>query len=175
MVDKLVRLTSEQRSNFVAYLDGELEEPQAREIEQLLTQNEVARHDMESLAAAWELLDELPRVNAPENFSQKTMATLAMEGQHTSLQEQPWYLTTRYYTRMVIGWILVLACGAGGYLAARTLPPSPNDALINNYPLLRNLDHYQEIGSSDFLDKLQRSAEWSRRHLRPLSRQGGRR
>jgi len=164
MVEKLVRLTAAQRSNFVAYLDGELNEEDTRSVEQLLANNEVARHDMESLATAWEMLDELPRSNAPKDFAEKTIATLKMEDQVTPLSEQPWFQKTTRLGSLAVGWILVLGCGMVGFLVARSVPPSRADALIHEYPLLQYFDSYQEIGSADFLQRLQKSKEWAHYH-----------
>lgn len=161
MVDKLVRLTATQRSEFVAYLDGELNDDETRSIEQLLASNEVARHDMESLATAWELLDELPRANAPTDFAEKTLATLKMEEHVVPLSEQAWFQQATKYGKFAIGWSLVLCCGMVGFLVARSVPPSRADTLIHEYPLLEYFDSYQEIGSTEFLSQLQKSTKWS--------------
>ncbi len=163
MVDKLIRLTADQRSNFVAYLDGELNEEETRGIEQLLASNEVARHDMESLATAWELLDDLPRPNAPKDFAEKTIATLKMEEQQTPLQEQAWFQKATQIGGLVAGVAVVLFCGVAGFLVARSVPPSRADAMLQEYPLLEHFDSYREISSADFLTRLQKSEEWTKR------------
>lgn len=163
MVDKLVRLSADQRSNFVAYLDGELSEEETRGIEQLLASNEVARHDMESLATAWEMLDDLPRPNAPKDFAEKTIATLKMEEQVTPLHEQAWFQQATKYGSLLAGVLLVIACGTAGFLVARSVPPSRDDVMIQEYELLEHFDAYQEIGSTDFLIRLQKSDEWIKR------------
>ena len=162
MVDKLVRLTADQRSNFVAYLDGELSEDETRSIEKLLASNEVARHDMESLATAWELLDELPRANASTGFAEKTLEILKQEEHVVPLGEQPWFQRTIKYGNFAIGWGLVFCCGVVGFIAARSVVPSRADTLIHEYPMLEHFESYQEIGSSDFLNRLLKSKEWSR-------------
>ncbi len=163
MVDKLIRLTADQRSNFVAYLDGELNEEETRGIEQLLASNEVARHDMESLATAWELLDDLPRPNAPKDFAEKTIATLKMEEQQTPLQEQAWFQKATQIGGLVAGVAVVLFCGVAGFLVARSVPPSRADVMLQEYPLLEHFDSYREINSADFLTRLQKSEEWTKR------------
>ncbi len=163
MVDKLVRLSAEQRSNFVAYLDGELSEEETRGIEQLLASNEVARHDMESLATAWELLDDLPRPNAPKDFAEKTIATLKLEEQKTPLHEQLWYKQATKYGSLVAGILLVVGCGFAGFIVARTVPPSRADLMLQEYELLEHFDQYEEIGSADFLTRLQKNSEWVKR------------
>jgi len=165
MVDKLARLTAEQRSNFVAYLDGELNEDEAQRIEQLLAQNEVARHDMESLASTWEMLDTLPRVKASDEFTQNTLATVKMADAQRQWSEPEWMTEARRIGVRAIGWVLVMACGLGGYLLARSVPPTTTDAMIENYPLLKNFDSYEEVGSIEFLQKLQSNPEWQRRRV----------
>lgn len=164
MVNKLARLTAEQRDSFVAYLDGELDEQKAQEIERLLAQNEVARHDVESLAATWELLDAMPTMEAPHDFASKTMATAKLEQTAPPLQEQAWFLQSKRLTLLLAGWTVVVVCAVGGFLLARSVPPSDNDVLINNYSLIHNLDEYQEVGSIDFLERLQRSVAWTKRN-----------
>ena len=47
-MEKLTRLTTEQRDNLTAYLDGELDEDGTRLIETVLASSTVARNDGES-------------------------------------------------------------------------------------------------------------------------------
>jgi len=163
MVDKLERMTHEQRANFVAYLDGELPDEESQQIEHLLARNEVARHDMESLATVWELLDTLPRTKAPDDFAEKTIATLKLDEQKQPVTEAEWFKRTVKYSLNTVVWIAVALCGAAGFLVARSFPASNNDELIHNYDLLINLDDYREVGSIEFLKKLQNSPVWANR------------
>jgi len=50
------RLSPEDRSNLVAYLDGELDDAQARAIATKLTQSVTARREIDALRKTWELL-----------------------------------------------------------------------------------------------------------------------
>ncbi len=45
-MEKIPRLNQDQRSNLVAYLDGELPEPAAKEIEQVLSKSPTVQHDV---------------------------------------------------------------------------------------------------------------------------------
>ncbi len=65
--------------NLVAYLDGELTEPAIREVEQQLANNPTLRRNADAYQKAWELLDELPLVQATEQFTTKTVASLKIE------------------------------------------------------------------------------------------------
>ena len=68
-MDKLSRLSTEQRGDLVAYLDGELEEDATAAIEHVLAHSNVARNDVEMLARTYDLLDQLPHLAAPEKFA----------------------------------------------------------------------------------------------------------
>ena len=72
----------------VAYLDGELPEGDAREVEQSLASDPAMRTEVEQLNRAWELLDLLPRPNASGQFSSRTLATLKVGGQTTELESE---------------------------------------------------------------------------------------
>ena len=49
-MEKIPRLNRTRRSNLVAYLDGELPEPAAKEIEQVLSKSPTVQHDVEMLS-----------------------------------------------------------------------------------------------------------------------------
>ena len=69
------KLTSQQRENLVAYLDGELDEVETQEIERTLAHSLEARHEVDMLTRTWELLDTLPKSKASEEFSERTTRT----------------------------------------------------------------------------------------------------
>jgi anti-sigma factor RsiW len=71
---KITRLSGEERENLVAYLDGELDPQQIREIELALGRSPVARHDVDMLARTWDLLDNLPQQQVGEQFVTETMS-----------------------------------------------------------------------------------------------------
>ena len=77
-MEKVLRLTSEQRADLVAYLDGELDESPTQEIDRILARSAVARHEVEALSRAWEMLDILPRPKASSTFTERTMSTLQL-------------------------------------------------------------------------------------------------
>jgi anti-sigma factor RsiW len=73
MVPDQQRLTPDDRSNLVAYLDGELNDAQARAMATKLTQSVTARREADALRKTWELLDLLPRPKASEDFTARTL------------------------------------------------------------------------------------------------------
>jgi len=159
---KALRLTAEQRDNLVAYLDGELEEAETQYIDQVLAKSEVARHEVEALARTWELLDLLPKPNATEGFTDRTITTLKVSEMAVPLTEQAWFAYVRKGAIAAV-WVAVLSlCGAGGYLLATRAVPNPQAQLMTDLPLIRNLDVYLEIEDLDFVRELQRSNLFAR-------------
>ncbi len=77
-MSRLTRLSTDERNNLVAYLDGELEDDATQRIEEVLSQSPVARNDVELLVKTYDLLDLLPRPKASAEFTQKTIATARM-------------------------------------------------------------------------------------------------
>src|SRR4051812_28476358 len=70
------RLSPDERSNLVAYLDGELSDVESRSIATILTKSPTARHEIETLQKTWEMLDFLPRPTVPEQFSERTVTEI---------------------------------------------------------------------------------------------------
>ncbi len=168
-MDKLSRLTAEQRSNFVAYLDGELSEEETQEIEKMLSQSQVARHELDALAKTWELLDILPRVRVGSAFTEKTMASLSVE----KPQVESAFLGKVYdQARIVVlaaGWVCGLAAvAAAGFLLTNRGIEDPTRAIVEDYRVIKNLDRYQQIGSVEFIEQLEKDVPFHE-HMKLLN------
>jgi hypothetical protein len=152
-MSRIPRLTTEQRSDLVAYLDGELEEDDAREIEQVLAASDVARHEIEMLGRTWELLDTLPRESASAEFTARTLATI-------QVGETPGLKTWQPHVRrgmLVLGWVTTLAAAVVvGFTIGFRWTPRQDDAIVRDLPIVDNLDAYRDAGSVEFLERLDR-------------------
>lgn len=156
-MEKTLRLSAEQREDLVAYLDGELPDTQAQQIDQVLARSEVARHEVEALARTWEMLDVLPRLKAPPEFTERTMSTLKVAEVPFNISEQPWFI---YLKRGGLAVIWVVALGLSGWLGFQITNvwiENPSKQMLTDLPTLLDLDLYQEVESFDFLDKLHKS------------------
>jgi anti-sigma factor RsiW len=150
-MSRIPRLSAEQRADLVAYLDGELPEDQAREIETVLSASQVARHEVEMLDRTWDLLEVLPRESASAEFASKTLATIKVETTRTPPDWQP------YVRRCLIalGWATWLSAAVvTGFAVGNRWVPREDDALVHDLPLLQNLDAYRDTGSVEFLNAL---------------------
>jgi hypothetical protein len=159
---KALRLTAEQRDDLVAYLDGELEEAQTQYLDQVLARSEVARHEVEALARTWELLDLLPKPNATDGFTDRTLTTLRVSEMATPLSEQAWFSYVRQGAVAAV-WVLVLSvCAMVGYMITTQAVPNPQARMLAELPLIRNLDVYLEIEDLDYIRELQRAKLFTR-------------
>lgn len=153
-MEKLSRLSTEDRENLSAYLDGELDDGGTQRIESLLVQSSVARNDVELLSKTYDLLDELPRPDAPKDFLEKTLATAKMEQVKHPISEQQWFITTQKIL-ILTGWTVALVVASViGFMVTNQYIERPDDALIEQLPLIQSLDRYEEVKNVEFLDLL---------------------
>jgi anti-sigma factor RsiW len=159
MMEKIPRLTPDQRSNLVAYLDGELTEPAAKDIDQVLSKSPAVRHDVEMLARTWDLLDQLPRLSSGEDFTARTMAVARQEEAPKPLLSP--LLIERLQSEslrrggIVLAWLAVLAGSAfAGFNITSRMIPDPSEDLLRNLDVVEKLDLYRNVESVEFLTQL---------------------
>jgi anti-sigma factor RsiW len=159
MAQDAQRLTSEERANLVAYLDGELPEPEAQVIASKLTSSPSARHEVDSLKRTWELLDHLPRPEVPADFTTRTLHE-AMEA--TAPVGDGLRRAAVGLGRILAGILaltVVAASCAAGYAATRWIWPDPAARLVRDLSLAERLDAYRAVGSIDLLRQLDNLSE----------------
>ncbi len=156
-MEKTVRLNADQREDLVAYLDGELPDDQVRQIDTIVSRSEVARHEVEVLARTWEMLDVLPSAKASNDFASRTMTNLkALEAPYV-FANQWWYAPLKR-TISIAAWLAaLLICGWIGFEVAKNRIPNPHEELLQDLPLIENLDSYQEARELDFIIQLKQN------------------
>jgi anti-sigma factor RsiW len=132
MNDPTDKLDEEVRQKLVAYLDGELDQESAREVEAQMSRSSTVRHEMDTLKKAWELLDYLPKPQAPQNFSQRTMERLSAVKLSTVKRQRQMQWLSR------IGWAAGLAfvglfSGWVTYRATPAVTPSTDELQVLEY------------------------------------------
>jgi anti-sigma factor RsiW len=166
----------------VAYLDGELPDRDAREIEQGLASDPTVRSEVESLSRVWELLDLLPRPNASAEFSSRTLATLKVTDLTTNLATQPdesgvvaatgARTTVSSASRPVSArtlWLIgMFLVGVVGFIVGRMAARPTTDEWLDELPMIERLNEYREIGDARFLRELQHKGVLHERRLRDL-------
>jgi len=159
MVPDQQRLSIDERANLVAYLDGELNDAEARSIATKLTQSLTARREVDALQKTWELLDFLPRPKATEDFTARTlsMAAQARDGRIASAAND---LVRRAGIGLALAFTSALLFVLGYFLALRVWP-DPTARLARDLPIAESLDEYRDVGTFEFLEQLDSSPEFN--------------
>jgi hypothetical protein len=154
------RLSSAERDNLVAYLDHELNQAESRAIETKLTQSVTARREVEILKQTWELLDHLPMPRASENLTHRTLTEVAKIG---LVGDQVLGKAAQLFRQAVKATACLVAAGVFfgiGLIVVRWVIPDPTGRLANHLSIAKHLDEYQEIGSLEYLERLDKSPEF---------------
>ncbi len=146
----------------VAYLDGELPEVAAREVEQSLSSDPAVRAEIDQLNRAWEMLDLLPRPNASGEFSSRTLTTIKAADKTNAdamanvaaTELFPTVDRTPNTTRRLLVWGMgLLLVAAFSFFVARQRAQTNSDPLVDQLPLIENLETLREIGDVNFLNE----------------------
>ncbi len=154
-MDKMKRVSVEDRDNFVAYLDGELPPEDAKKLEGVLADSPVARKDVEMLVRTYDMLDLLPRPQATVEFTQRTMATVKLTDVKPDLTQSWWYKRAHLAVVAAAGAGLLVVSGLLGYASANRWAPSNEDLLLRDLPVIQNIDEYRQVGQHEFLERLE--------------------
>jgi anti-sigma factor RsiW len=148
-------MNDEERTDLVAYLDGELDGEKARALEARISRDPKIRAEADALAKSWELLDYLPRPEPSPNFTHRTLDRI-------SVQQKLVQAPTRRRWRTVLaaaGWAAAVALAfVGGYAVVAFLaPPDRTDEeLARDLRVIENKRLYDLVDDIDFLRDLDR-------------------
>jgi hypothetical protein len=139
----------------VAYLDGELAAERASRVEQLLAADPEVRETLRQLEQTWEMLDMLGTADVDESFAQSTLEMVAVEAEEQIRQVEADLPRTRRW-RLTLQCTGLAATALAGFLTVAWLYPDPNRQLLEDLPVLENLDEYRQVGDIEFLRLLDR-------------------
>jgi hypothetical protein len=97
---------TDEKEKLVAYLDGELSEIEAEEIHARLGRDPQLRLEADALTQTWELLNYLPRPQAPQDFTAKTVQRLETAGYVLRQRGERWRRLA------LLGWVGVIFLAA---------------------------------------------------------------
>ena len=161
MVPDQQRLTPDDRTNLVAYLDGELNDAQARAMTTKLTQSVTARREADALRKTWELLDLLPRPKVSDDFTARTLTVATRVGDPGDrMASAASALARRILVGLAFAGASALLFVLAFFLALRAWP-NPTDRLARDLPIAESLDEYRDVGSLEFLEMLDNSTEFA--------------
>jgi hypothetical protein len=155
-----LRLTSDERADLVAYIDGELPDAASRALSTKLTQSATARREVEMLKKTWELLGHLSFPEVDDRFVERTITEI----RRLELKSPAWESSVRSVSSWAVQGAAYLILGGLalglGYGAVRWLWPDPSARLARDLSLFDHLDEYLEVGSFEFLNELADAPEF---------------
>jgi len=141
------------QEQIVAYLDQELDEETVLHIERLMATDVNVRERIQQLQRVWDMLDELPRAEADDRFTTSTVELIAADVEN-EVQRQQQQLPRRQRRRWLWTGAALALTGWLGFTAVDWLWPHPDQQLLQNLEVVRNLDAYRQAGSVEFLQEL---------------------
>jgi len=149
--------TIEIETELVAYLDGELDHASAQRVERRLSEDPEFRRRLQQLQRAWDLLDQLPRVEASENFASTTVEMVALRAATDSDHS-----VGRWRRRRFVAWSLramgLAAAIVVGYLVVQVRQQAPERRFLRDLPVIENVDLYLNADDIEFVRQLQRES-----------------
>jgi anti-sigma factor RsiW len=144
----------------IAYLDGELDAEATSRFDARLAEDVELRQRVQQHRRTWELLDELPRTDVDDRFTQTTVEMVAVSvadqvesaGHHDSLRAKIGWL---------IGGVVAVAASLAGYALVASIVAAPNRQLVEDLRVIENLDAYRAVEDIEFLRALEREGLFS--------------
>lgn len=147
------KLPDEAYEQLVAYLDGELDGETSRELEQRLAEDGEFRRELQQLQRAWDLLDELPRAEVSETFTQTTVEMVALSAVQELEQEQVQQTRAgKWWWGGAVGG--AIAATAISYWVVSSWLARPHEQLLRDLPVIEDVELYRVADSVEFLRQL---------------------
>lgn len=151
-------LPVELHEALVAYLDGELSDGDAAELERQLDADPLLQKAMRELEESWKLLDDLtpasPEQPSTNAFTQATLTRAIDSIRQTSPSSNsagsPWSRAAR---RLVV-LLAAFAAGIASYGATATWLGHSQTELLRNLPLIAQVDRYRNLDDLEHLRTL---------------------
>ncbi|HZT78794.1 MAG TPA: hypothetical protein VFA26_01120 [Gemmataceae bacterium] len=146
-------LSDDEREDLTAYLDGELDEQSARELEAKLGRDPNTRAEAEALKRTWDLLDYLPQPEPSPSFTQRTLSRISTL--RPAAKTGP--VARRRLWPMALAWAAgILLAAAGGYAGSTFLSGRDRDdeELVRDLRVIENKRLYEQADDLNFLRQL---------------------
>lgn len=162
--DEPEEINDPQLTELVAYLDGELDEEDSSRLERQLAENPPLRGYAETLDRTWQLLDSLGEATVSGEFTQKTLASLAVVSkeehadQFSSSRQSTDWIRRIPVTRIAL-WTLCGFLGTTvGLLLGRSSQAPKADSedvqLLSELDLLLQFPRLHAARSATFLEQV---------------------
>ena len=139
----------------VAYLDGELGAEEAARVQLQLDADPLLRSRLDSLSGVWTMLDELPRPTVDHATTESTLEIVAIAAQSDAEDGNDLSIEHRL-SRIIAYGSAISAAFVLGFACILFARPDVNGPLLDDLPVIENLDELRQIGDIEFLRELHR-------------------
>jgi anti-sigma factor RsiW len=151
-------ISEEERAEIVAYLDGEMDEGQARAMEAKINSDPLVRAEADALKRTWDLLDYLPSKAPSPNFTHRTVSQVSGFQSKRNPNTVSGKVSRSWKPfALVLGWAaaVLLVGGIGFAVTTKVLPREPSDdELSRDLRVIENKKAYEQVDDLDFLKQL---------------------
>ncbi len=140
----------------VAYLDGELDAESSLQVERRLAEDAEFRRELRQLQSAWDMLDELPKVEVSEAFTQTTVEMVVLSAEQDMAVEKERGVHKNRLWWAVGGASLVGAALISFWLVS-TFLERPNEQLVRDLPVIEDIELYRVADNVEFMRQLDES------------------
>lgn len=147
------RLTDRDEEILVAYLDGELDSEETRQIEQRLAMEPDFRDKMASLEQTWNMLDALETVPVDKTLVRSTMEMLVLDVEK-EIKDDEIRKKKRKFPDFLFIVLMFFLIGLIGFQLASLVGIRFFTIVMKDIPIIQKLDQLQQIDSIEFLKKL---------------------
>ncbi len=137
----------------VAYLDGELAPEARRHIEARLAADAELRRQLQTLDKTWGALDELPHTTVDDDFARTTIEMVAVAAEHDAGARAADETRSRRRHELRLA-VFGIAAAALGFVGFRALVSDGNQALLDQLPVIVQVDVLGQFHDVDFLRRL---------------------
>ena len=147
------RQVSQLDQLLVAYLDGELDERSAAELESRLATDEALRSRLHEYQKTWDMLDAVETKGPDEAF---VKSTIEMVVTGTQARARKWH---RWPVRVALGLAALVAPGVAAFTAIRHYQNQPYRDFVSQLEFWENVDMYDQVDSLQFVQRM-RAEGW---------------
>jgi anti-sigma factor RsiW len=150
----LADTTTSIDEEIVAYLDGELDMETAAQVERRLADDPRYNARLNQLQRAWDMLDNLRRSEADDDFVNSTVAMVAVQAEEAAKTQALRAVRRRNFTWLALVAAVLLSM-ATAFFALQQRLSRENRQLVRNLPLIERVDEYGNVDSFEFVKQLQ--------------------
>jgi anti-sigma factor RsiW len=149
----LADTTASIDEEIVAYLDGELDMETAAKVERRLAEDPRYNARLNQLQRAWDMLDNLRRTEADDDFVNSTVAMVAVQAEEAAKTQELRAVRRRNFTWLALTAIAVLSATTA-FTMFQTWLSRDNRQLVRDLPVIEHVDEYRNIDNLEFARQL---------------------